>query len=356
MIETVRKLRGHPRWVWLWTLAASLAVSGAGCAPRSPDHFGMSQAQPVWPEPPEQARVMYLGQVLTERDLQKGKSWLQGLGELVFGEGAVGVLVCPYAVAVDETGMMFVADSAGAAVHMFNLGNRDYRQFSQVADNQTLQKPVGLALYADRLYVTDSGLRQVCVFGKDGTFLFAFGGDHLQRPSGIACGAGTGVVYVADTAAHTVHTYDLNGRFLGQLGNRGLNPGQFNFPTHLCVDAAGQLYVSDTLNYRVQVFTAEGSFLRMFGQQGDRPGNFAHPCAVATDRHGNIYVTDRQFENVQIFDPQGRILMAFGHEGRGPGEFWLPGGIFIDARSRIYVADSFNKRIQIFALLEETQR
>jgi DNA-binding beta-propeller fold protein YncE len=342
--------------VWLWALAVSLAVGGVACAPRSPDRFDTSQTQWVWPEPPEQARIMYLGQVLTEKDLKKGKSWLQGLGELVFGKGAVGVLVCPYAVAVDGAGMMFVADSAGAAIHMFNLSNRDYRQFSELAEGQTLQKPVGLALYDDRLYVTDSGLRQVCVFRKDGTFLFAFGGDHLERPSGVACGSGEGVVYVADTAAHTVYTYDLNGGFLGQLGGRGLNPGQFNFPTHLCVDAAGKLYVSDTLNYRVQVFTRQGNFLRTFGQQGDRPGNFAHPCAVATDRHGNIYVTDRQFENVQIFDPQGRILMAFGREGKGPGEFWLPGGIFIDSRSRIYVADSFNKRIQIFTLLEETQR
>ncbi|UCD52544.1 MAG: 6-bladed beta-propeller [Phycisphaerales bacterium] len=356
MIRTARRFGGRHCWVWPWVLAAGLAISGAGCAPQSPDRIGTAQAQPVWPEPPEQARIMYLGQVLTEKDLQKGKSWLQGLGELVFGKGAVGVLVCPYAVAVDGTGVMFVADSAGAAVHMFNLSNRDYRQFSQLADGQMLQKPVGLALYADRLYVTDSGLRQICVFHKDGTFLFAFGSERLQRPSGIACGPGGSVVYVADTAAHTVYAYDLNGRFLRQLGGRGLNPGQFNFPTHLCVDAAGQLYISDTLNYRIQVFTPEGMFLRMFGQQGDRPGNFAHPCAVATDRHGNIYVTDRQFENVQIFDSEGRILMAFGHEGKGPGEFWLPGGIFIDARSRIYVADSFNKRIQIFALLEDTQR
>jgi len=356
VVRIVTELGRRHRSGYRWILAAILLAGGVGCAPQSPARLETPQTQPVWPEPPDQPRIMYLGQVLTEEDLQKGKSWVQGLGELMFGKGAVGALICPYAVAVDGTGVMFVADSAGAVIHTFNLSNRDYHQFSQIADGKTLQKPVGLALYADRLYVADSGLRQVCVFRKDGTFLFAFGAEHLARPSGIACGPGEGVVYVADTAAHTVNTYDLNGRFLRQLGGRGLNPGQFNFPTHLCVDEAGQLYVSDTLNYRIQVFTADGTFLRMFGQQGDRPGNFAHPCAVATDRHGNIYVTDRQFENVQIFDSQGHILMAFGREGKGPGEFWLPGGIFIDARSRIYVADSFNKRIQIFALLEDTQR
>jgi len=355
VFETVRKLHKHPS-AWLWIGALALVAAGIGCAPSSPERSGSTTAQPVWPEPPEQARIMYLGQVVTEEDLQKGQSWLQGLGELVFGKGEVGVLVCPYAVAVDGAGKMFVADSAGGAVHVFDLNTRDYRQFSELADGRTLQKPVGLALYADRLYLTDSSLHQVCVFTKEGKFLFAFGGDHLKRPSGIACGPGDGVVYIADTAAHTVYVYDLEGRFLTQLGGRGINPGRFNFPTHLCVDATGRLYVSDTLNYRVQVFAPDGSFLRTFGQQGDRPGNFAHPCGVAVDRRGHVYVTDRQFENVQIFDAQGQILMALGHEGKGPGEFWLPGGLFIDARNRIYIADSFNKRIQIFALLEGMER
>lgn len=342
--------------VWAGILAAVLAVSVIGCGPQTSDRVGTTEVQPVWPEPPEQARIMYLGQIVTETDLQKGKSWLQGLGELVFGKGDVGVLVSPYAVAVDSTGVMFVADSGGGVVHMFNLSTRDYHQFSQLSPGKTLRKPVALALGAERLYLVDSGLREVCVFRKDGTFLFAFGGDHLKRPSGAAFWGSGGVVYVADAAAHTIYAYGLDGTLVGQLGGRGLNAGQFNFPTHLWVDHLGQLYVSDTLNYRIQVFTSEGVFLRMFGQQGDRPGNFAHPCAVATDSRGNVYVTDRQFENIQIFDSEGQILMSLGQEGRGPGQFWLPGGIFIDVRDRIYVADSFNKRIQIFALLEDVAR
>jgi len=340
--------------LWRWSLVVALALCAVGCGP-STDPIVSGTVGPVWPEPPDRPRIMYLGQILAENDLQKGKSWMQGLGELVFGKGEVGVMVSPYAVAADAADMMFVADSGGAAVHMFNLRTRDYNQFSQLANGEMLQKPVGLAVFGDRLYVVDSNLHQVCVFRKDGTFLFAFGGDRLERPSGIACWGPDGIIYVADTGGHAVYVFQLDGTFVRQLGRRGLAPGQFNFPTHLCVDRGGRLYVSDTLNYRIQVFTPDGAFQSMFGRQGDRPGNFAHPCAVATDSHGNIYVTDRQFENVQIFDPDGHILMALGHEGQGPGEFWLPGGIFIDSRDRIYVADSFNKRIQIFDLLQDTK-
>jgi DNA-binding beta-propeller fold protein YncE len=275
---------------------------------------------------------------------------------LLFGKKPVGILIAPYAVAVDPGGVMYVADSAGAAVHAFNLKTRDYHQFSSVGKNRRLQKPVGLVLLADRVYVIDSGLGQVCVFKKNGTFLFAFGRDRFERPAGIACRPAEATIYVADAGGHTVHVFNHRGEFLKRIGTRGIGAGQFNFPTHLHIDRGGRLYVSDTLNYRVQVFGPDDRVQSVFGQQGDRPGNFAHPSGVATDGFGDIFVTDRQFENVQVFSPDGQILMAFGQEGSGPGQFWLPAGIFIDERNRIYVADSYNKRIQIFDLLEEIGR
>jgi DNA-binding beta-propeller fold protein YncE len=243
-----------------------------------------------------------------------------------------------------------------AAVHVFNPRTRDYQQFSALGKQGRLQRPVGLVILADRLYVVDSVLRQVCVFKKNGEFLFAFGQDRFERPAGIACRPAHGLVYVADAGRHTIDVFNHKGQFLKQVGTRGIAPGQFNFPTHLCTDEAGRLYVSDTLNYRVQIFDADDRFVAEFGQQGDRPGNFAHPCGVAVDRAGNLYVVDRQFENVQVFSPEGHILMAFGQEGSGPGHFWLPAGICIDAHNRIYVADSFNKRVQIFDFLEAIDR
>lgn len=336
------------RW---WAEAVILLLALAGCGPQ---RSGPPSMRLVWPQPPEQPRVMYLGAISTETDMEKRGSLLDGFGELLFGKKPVGVLVTPYAVAVDSAGVMFVADSGGAAVHAFNLKTRDYYQFRFLDKDTTLQRPVGLALCGDRVYVADSTLRQVCVFRKNGEFLFAFGQDRFQRPAGIACRELPGTIYVADAGKHALEAFNRSGEFLGEMGSRGLGPGQFNFPTHLSIDREGRLYVSDTLNYRVQVFGPDDRFLAMFGLQGDRPGNFAHPCGVAADSHGNIYVTDRQFENIQIFDAQGRILMAFGQEGSAPGEFWLPAGVCVDSRNRIYVADSFNKRVQIFELLEDT--
>ncbi len=331
----------------------TLLLAGAGCGPQRPALLNRAEATLVWPKPPEQPRIRYLGAVSTEADMEKRGSLLDGIGELLFGAKPMGVLVSPYAVAVDPTGVLYVADSAGAAVHAFNLRTRDYRQFSSLGKEAGLQKPVALTTLTDRVYVVDSVRHEVCVFKKTGEFVFAFGRDQLERPAGIACRRPEGTIYVADAGNHALYVFSHEGQFIRKIGTRGIDAGQFNFPTHLHIDEAGQLYVSDTLNYRVQVLGPDDRFVKVFGDQGDRPGNFAHPCGVATDHAGNIYVIDRQFENVQIFDPQGRILMAFGEEGSDPGQFWLPAGICVDVHDRIYVADSYNKRVQVFEFLKE---
>ena len=338
--------------VRLHILVLVLLVVCVGCQSRRAELPFRSGVTRVWPEPPEAPRIRYLGAISTEADLKRQASWMEGLGDLLFGRKDIGVLVAPYAVAVDQSGRLFVTDAAGAVVHVFDLNTRGYKQFADLAGQEKLRKPVGLTIVDNRIYVVDSALRKICVFDKNGRFVFSFGGERLTRPSGIAYRADDQTVCVADTGRHAIDVFTTGGKFIRQIGARGVAPGMFNFPTHVWFDARGNLYVSDTLNYRIQVFTREGNFLTTFGRQGDRPGNFAHPCGVATDTFGNIYVTDRQFENVQIFDPQGHILMAFGEEGTRPGQFWLPAGVFIDDRNRIYIADSFNKRIQIFELLE----
>jgi DNA-binding beta-propeller fold protein YncE len=306
----------------------------------------------AWPAPPEKSRIMYLGMISTEADLKPKATLVQGLGELLFGKTRIGVLVAPSDVAIDQSDRLFVTDGGAGVVHLFDLKKRKYKQFADLSGKDRLLKPVALTIVGDRIYVVDSLLRKVCVFDKNGEFIFSFGDELLRRPSGIAYWPQDEIVYVADTGGHTIDIFAKGGRFVEQIGSRGTGPGMFNFPTYLWVDKEGKLYVSDTLNYRIQVFSREHRFLTMFGRQGDRPGNFAHPCGVATDSFGNIYVTDRQFENVQVFDRQGQILLAFGQEGTQPGQFWLPASLFIDGRNRIYVADSFNKRIQVFELME----
>ncbi|MHC4642780.1 MAG: 6-bladed beta-propeller [Planctomycetota bacterium] len=327
-----------------------------GCSKPYGELFPAPETPLAWPEPPEKPRIKFVGTISTEEDLQRDSSWSEGLAELIFGKKDIGVLLNPYAVLINEQDKLFIADTAGGVIHVFGLNKREYNQFSALSKDEKLIMPVALAMVDKSIYVVDSSIHKVCVFDSGGKFKFSFGSEHLKRPSGIAYYVKQEKLYVSDTAAHTINVFNKAGEFEDKIGTRGMEPGEFNFPTHIWVDDGGQLYVSDTLNYRVQVFSSDGTFLKMFGRHGNRPGNFAHPCGIATDSFGHIYVTDRQFENVQIFDNTGRMLMAFGKEGNESGEFWLPAGLYIDNRNRIYVADSFNKRLQVFELIEGAEK
>lgn len=332
--------------------AGFLLLYCAGCGRPPEQVFPPLETPVVWPAPPEQGRVRFLGTISTAENLRREVTWIQGLSELIFGKEKVGVLRGPSAVVVGPHQTLYIADGPGRAIHMFDLSKRRYQQFSSLGADETLMMPVALTIVGENLYAVDSVLHEVCIFNIKGKFLRSFGSERLIRPSGIAYCSKRDRLYVSDTARHVIDVFDKSGEFIETMGSRGVEPGQFNFPTHLWVDGNCKLYVSDTLNYRVQVFSPEEDSWETFGGHGDRPGYFAHPAGIAADSFGHIYVTDRQFENIQIFDRKGKILLAIGHEGAGIGEFWLPAGIFIDDQNRIYVADSFNKRVQVFELLE----
>ncbi|MFQ5852771.1 MAG: 6-bladed beta-propeller, partial [Candidatus Binatia bacterium] len=150
--------------------------------------------------------------------------------------------------------------------------------------------------------------------------------------------------------------YDANtGNFVKEIGERGKEDGQFNFPTNLFI-RGDKLYVTDTGNFRIQLLDLEGNFIRNISKLGDSPGHLARPKGVAADSDKHIYVVDAAFDNFQIFNEQGQLMLFVGRAGSQPGTFWLPAGIHIDDKDRIYVADSYNRRVQVFQYLGENQR
>jgi len=342
-----------PRMLKSVLVCLAMVTVMVGCSgSERPDLQHTSDQPLVWPAPPETPRIQYLGTVSTEKDLKKSSTMLEGLETLIFGKGDLGVLMAPSDMVLSAPGRFHIADSAGGVVHLFDYGENQYKQFGATGQGKALQRPVGLAVMGDYIFVTDSQAHNVCVFEWDGKFVTSFGDSLLVRPSGITYHAQRQEIVVADTGDHTLKVFNTSGQYVRAMGSRGVNPGQFNFPTHLWTDQEGRLFVSDTLNYRVQILSASGQGWTVFGEHGDRPGYFGHPSGVATDGYGHIYVADRQFENIQVFDRNGRILLTFGQEGRKLGEFWLPSGVFVDDKNWIYVADTFNKRIQVFKFLE----
>ena len=330
----------------LWWGAPTAVVMAE--QPSSPE-VGMDL---VWPSPPLEARIRYLGSVATPDDIGRKKGFWTKLVEFIRGPEQENMRQ-PMAVAVDANGRISVADPSEKQVHVYDQKKGDYEVITDA--NVSLEYPLGLAVdNKNNLYVSDSDLKKIFVFSATGDFIKSVGSDaQLQRPTGIAIDLAREWLYVVDTPAHDIKVFDINGgELLRVVGKRGKEKGEFNFPSYVTVDRAGNLYVTDTLNGRIQMFDHSGLLLGEFGKFGNGSGDFSTPKGVVVDSEGHIYVADAGFDNLQIFDPDGRLLLFFGEAGQAPGEFWVPTGLFMDQQDRLYVADSYNNRIQIFQYLK----
>lgn len=333
-------------------LALILAAALCGCGQKAGVIFPSLEQPITWPEGEEPARIGYVGQLVSSADLKPGQSSITSIGHAIFGEPSAHTMLTPFAVCTDNAGRVFVADSNAQLVHVFNTATRRYEQWKPKENQPQFAQPVGIAWDpAGRLLVSDSAAACIFVFNSDGRYQGQVGEGLLQRPCGIAIDGGSSQILIADSKAHQLVVLSPNGKEISRVGQRGIAPGQFNFPIDVAMDHQRRVYVVDSLNFRVQQFDSNLQPTRIIGKGGDTPGSFAQPKCVDVDSEDHVYVVDNRFEAVQIFDAEGQLLLNFGREGHGPGEFWLPTGIFIDGQNRIWIADSYNRRIQVFEYL-----
>src|SRR5438552_14428036 len=85
--------------------------------------------------------------------------------------------------------------------------------------------------------------------------------------------------------------------------------GMFRQVTDMAWDAAGNTYISDGyINSRIAKVDKDGNWLKSWGEPGDQPGQFNTPHSIAVDAQGKIYVADRGNRRIQVFDSDGKFL------------------------------------------------
>ncbi len=343
----------------------------------------------VWPLPPESPRIAYRGALVSERSLGYQPSLWQKTRQVLLGiqtEQEVKVHR-PFDVLADGKGRIITTNGLGGALHVFDAINRKAETIYPTGDG-TLTKPMGLAMdNLGLIYVADPAQKRVVAFNADFEFVRAYGGSsELLNPVDVTVSPDGAFIYVIDSYLHQMVIYDQGGTIFRRIGaahgdlaarvaqkqvpiaadphaairssdlieNRGSASAEFRYPAFIDAGPDGTVYVSDGMNFRVQAFDATGEYLFEFGRHGDTPGSFARPKGLAVNSEGHIYVADAAFNNIQIFDAEGRLLLSFGQLGNGHGDLWMPLGLAIDAEDRIYVADRFNSRIQVYQYLSET--
>ena len=210
----------------------------------------------------------------------------------------------------------------------------------------------------DNIWIVDEGSNQVIKFDPDGRVLMMLGrkpeADHRSacrrqqaRPhraggraavgpapaapaissAGRATSPGTPTATSSSPTAtaptRAIAKFDKNGRFLLSWGSRGSEPGQFNTPHSIAIDAQGNVYVADRGNKRIQVFDNDGTRQVADHQRrradGDLhlarvasvPLQLAHRRRIRDGRRGDLQAGARRPRRRQI-RAAGKQLKEFG--------------------------------------------
>ncbi len=326
---------------------AAIAVAvmlASGCASVPVRRVGERKADdPTWLKAGNQ-QVRFVGSLELPANLGIEQSVFSRFWAWLTGTEATHALYRPFGVAVSGDGRVAVTDPGTRLVRVY-----------LPAENRHLELKEGLSAPLAAVFV--SGLLVVA----DGT-LHGFdpsSGEKqalrwklptFTRPTGLAVDTVRERLFVVDAGQHRVHVISLSGAEPTTLGERGEQPGAFNFPTHLTVDARGHLFVADSMNFRVQHFDERLAFVESLGGLGDSPGDMPRAKGLAVDAKGTLWVVEGSADVVQGFDAKGELVGAFGGSGVTDGKFWLPSGLTSDSEGRLYVADTWNARVQVFVV------
>jgi len=272
-----------------------------------------------------------------------------------FGNGD-GQFVCPWGVATDPAGNVYVADQCNnQRIQKFTAAGIYITQWGSFGSgDRQFANPYGVAVDpAGNVYVADLDNNRIQKFTSTGTYLTQWGSPgsgngQLNLPFGVGTDA-AGNVYVVDLGNRRIQKFTSTGTYLTQWGSPGSDDGQFEFPRSLATDAAGNVYVVDSGNNRIQKFTDTGTYLTQWGSPGSGDGQFNGPSGAATDAAGNVYVTDTGNHRIQKFTSAGAYLTQWGSLGAGDGQFYEgPQGVATDASGNIFVVDAGHYRVQKF--------
>lgn len=218
-------------------------------------------------------------------------------------------------------------------------------QAPAAADKDSLSKPYGVALANGKIYVCDAGAGKVKVFDLDKKFVSNLGDmapGKLVKPMNIAI-ADDGTKYVADVAQGKIFVYDASNSFV-----RAISDGTTIKPTDLVL-SKGKLYITDMTSGQVIAFDPKsGKELFRASNSGFDDSALIRGTNVTADQAGNIYVSDTLGGKINVFTENGKFVRTLGALGDSLGQFARAKGVALDRENRLYAVDGAFENIQIF--------
>ena len=218
-------------------------------------------------------------------------------------------------------------------------------QAPATADKDGIKKPYGLALSNGKVYVCDAGAGVVKIFDLDKKYVSNLGDmkpGKLVKPMNIAVSE-NGTKYVADVAQGQIFVYDASNVFVKAIGD-----GKTVKPTDVVL-SKGKLYATDMTSGQVIAFDpATSKELFRVGTSGFNDYILLRGTNITADQAGNLYVSDTLGGKINVFTENGKFVRTIGALGDSLGQFARAKGVAVDHANRLYAVDGAFENVQIF--------
>lgn len=303
----------------------------------------------------------------------------------------------PQAIDVDYDDNLYIVDQNNHSIlkcdgkyvrRVAGCGEFGFRGDHEPGTNAYLNKPTGIAIYDNTLYITDTGndavrrldLRTNVIDTIAGMGMPGYSGDGgfafnalLNKPGGAAIDH-DGNLFINDIANNVIRKIDTNNIITTYAGTSEYGYEGDNGPSVYATFAeiygigidkcSGDLYIADYFNHCIRIIEASTETIRTIagdgtpGYEGDGgdplKAKLNRPVAVCTDKEGNIYIAESGNSCVRIIvKAEGKIYTLVGDGMYGIGTsgyvnfFRLanPNGLAVNSKNQLFILDGANNRI-----------
>ncbi len=252
----------------------------------------------------------------------------------------------PTCAVTDNNGKVYVSDSGNRQIKVFTVNGKFRYAFNKAGKGNMLEYPSGIVILNNgNLLVADTKKRALYEFASGGRFVKEWAAARGKIMPGFMAIGPDENIYVSDLAGRQVVVFDKEGNVLRKLKPQNVT---LDSPQGIALADRQTVIVGDNANYNVKILGPDGQLKSLF----DGGPRFALTTVkgIARDAGGRIYVAETLANVIRVFDDRGNELMSFGQTGGRPGEFMFPTGISIDKKNRLYVVDQGNNRIQVYQI------
>jgi hypothetical protein len=215
----------------------------------------------------------------------------------------------PAAVAVDQSGQVYVADSLTSGIDKFDGVNGAQQSFANTHDTVT---PNAVTTYGNKVYLAGSPNNEVIELKNDGSAAGASLASNLTNPARIAVADAS---HLFETVTDTPKIVERNPTDNSTYSGFSVTADGLSYVAGIAADNAGHLFVTETCptNAIVELDASTGAVLKTITAAS--AGDITCPRSVATDNAGHVFVVGLNgsyaAEVVELSTSDGSVVSSF---------------------------------------------